>query len=149
MSNETQPEARFRGQILAQLGVDPKRPWGRLPKGQRERLLHGTGERTYRVRWSGKTGKGSFDMHWEGVLPRLMRRFKQTGSERAKRWYGQWLADSRCSSCKGARLRPESTAVVVGDEWQEGELTVRDLRTGHEERIGVEMIVEHLRGLRG
>ena len=45
--------------------------------------------------------------------------------------------------------RHPEPAVVVGDEWQEGELTVRDLRTGHEERVGVDMIVEHLRGLRG
>jgi excinuclease ABC subunit A len=142
----------FRGQILAQLGVDPKRPWGRLPKGQRERLLHGTGERTYRVRWSGKTGKGSFDMHWEGVLPRLMRRFKQTGSERAKRWYGQWLADSRCSSCKGARLRPESTAVVVGERSivEVSALTVDEARRhmsglelqGAAQKIAVEVLKE-------
>ena len=51
---------------------------------------------------------------WEGALPRLMRRFRDTGSERAKRYYGQFLADRKCSACSGARLRPESAAVLLG-----------------------------------
>jgi excinuclease ABC subunit A len=104
----------FRSQICAQLGIDMQRPWRRIPKKQREWLLHGTGERRFKVKWAGKTGKGTFEMAWEGVLPRLMRRFKETGSEGAKRWYGQFLGDARCRSCDGARLRAESAAVRVG-----------------------------------
>jgi len=104
----------FRGQVIAQLGIDVDKPWRRLPKRHREILLHGAGERTFRVRWSGKSGKGMFDMPWEGVLPRLMRRFSQTSSERAKRWLAQFIGDARCSSCDGARLRPESAAVKLG-----------------------------------
>src|SRR5262245_29964301 len=105
----------FRGQIVRQLGIDPKQPWREVPKRLREQLLHGAGDRLFRVRWSGKSGQGSFDQTWEGVIPRLMRRFRETGSERAKQWYGQWLGDARCSECKGSRMRPESAAVRVGD----------------------------------
>ncbi len=105
----------FRGQIVAQLDIDTDRPWRRLGRRQRDWLLHGTGDRTYRVRWKGKTGRGSFDTTWEGLLPRLMRRFRATGSERAKRWYAQFLADRPCSTCSGSRLRPESAAVRLGD----------------------------------
>jgi excinuclease ABC subunit A len=104
----------FRGQICAQLGIDMQRPWRRLPKQQRDWLLHGTGERRFKVKWAGKSGRGMFEMTWEGVLPRLMRRFKETTSEGAKRWYGQFLGDARCASCDGARLRAESAAVRVG-----------------------------------
>jgi excinuclease ABC subunit A len=104
----------FRGQIVARLGIDPRRPWRELPRRQREQLLHGTGERRFRVTWAGKSGQGSFELEWEGVLPRLMRRFRETTSEGAKRWYGQFLGDARCSACQGARLRPESAAVRVG-----------------------------------
>jgi excinuclease ABC subunit A len=104
----------FRGQIVRQLGIDPKQPWREVPKRLREQLLHGAGERRFRVRWSGKSGQGSFDQTWEGVIPRLMRRFRETGSERAKQWYGQWIGDARCSECGGSRLRPESAAVRVG-----------------------------------
>ena len=104
----------FRGQVIAQLGIDAGKPWRKLPKRHRDQLLHGAGDRQFRVKWSGKSSKGTFDMTWEGVLPRLMRRFKQTGSERAKRWYGQWIGDAQCSTCEGSRLRPESAAVRVG-----------------------------------
>jgi excinuclease ABC subunit A len=104
----------FRGQICAQLGVDMDRPWARLPKRHRHVLLYGAGDRTFRVRWSGRTGKGFFDQEWEGIIPRLERRFSETSSERAKRWYAQFLGSASCSSCDGTRLRLESAAVRVG-----------------------------------
>jgi excinuclease ABC subunit A len=104
----------FRGQIVKHLALDPKRPWRSLPKRKREVLLWGSGERKFAVRWKGKSGKGQFDMVWEGVIPRLTRRFKQTGSERAKRWYAQFIGDAICSACRGTRLRSESSGVRIG-----------------------------------
>ncbi len=104
----------FRGQICQKLGIEMNRPWRKLPKRQRDLLLWGAGERVFRVRWSGKSGHGTLDMRWEGVIPRLTRRFKKTGSERAKRWYARFIGDARCQGCGGARLRPESAAVRMG-----------------------------------
>ena len=103
----------FRTQILQQLGIPCDVPWKRLSAKQREKILHGTGERRYPVQWIGKSGRATFQSQWEGAIPRLLRRFLQTGSERAKRWYGQFLADSPCTGCGGTRLRPESAAVRV------------------------------------
>ena len=104
----------LRTQILKQLGIDFDQPWSRLSKSMREKILYGTGDREYRVRWNGKRGgRGSFVMSWEGVLPRLMRRFRSSHSERAKRWYSQFLGDARCSTCDGKRLRAESAAVLL------------------------------------
>jgi len=103
----------FRGQVVRQLGIDPDTPWRRLPRRQREELLQGAPGRTFRVRWSGKSGRGHFDLEWEGVVPRLMRRFLAAQSERAKRWYGRFVGDARCTACNGTRLRPESAAVRV------------------------------------
>jgi excinuclease ABC subunit A len=105
----------LRTQILKQLRVPFDVPWRKIPKRLRDQVLHGTGERQYQVRWAGKKGgKATFVMDWEGVLPRLMRRFRETTSESAKRWYAQFLADTACSTCRGTRLRPESAAVRVG-----------------------------------
>ena len=105
----------LRTQILKQIGVPLDVPWRKLPRKQQELVLHGTGEREYKVRWKGKNGgAATFTMTWEGALPRLMRRFKETSSERAKKWYSQFLGDTRCTSCAGTRLRPESAAVRVG-----------------------------------
>jgi excinuclease ABC subunit A len=104
----------FRGQLVAQLGIDFDRPLAKLTKRQREQLFHGTGDRSYKVKWKGKSGKGQFEQTWEGLFPRLERRFKQATSERAKRWYAQFIGDTECSSCQGTRLRRESAAVRVG-----------------------------------
>ena len=105
----------LRVQILAELGVPFDMPWKRIPKKLRDVTLFGTGEREYNVRWSGKRGgEGTFVMTFEGVIPRLMRRFREAGSERAKRWHAQFLAQAKCSACGGTRMRPESAAVRVG-----------------------------------
>jgi excinuclease ABC subunit A len=104
----------FRGQVIAKLGIDTTRPWSKLPKKDRDVLLYGTGDRKFRVTWKGKSGQGSMNVVWEGALPRLMRRFRETSSERAKRWYGQFLANAACTSCGGSRLRTESASVRVG-----------------------------------
>ncbi len=104
----------LRTQILKQLGIDFDLSWSRLSKQAHEQILYGTGDREYRVRWSGKRGgEGNFVMSWEGVLPRLMRRFRSSHSERAKRWYSQFLGDAQCSTCEGKRLRAESAAVLL------------------------------------
>jgi excinuclease ABC subunit A len=106
----------LRTQILKQLGVRFDVPFRKLPKKQQEQILHGAGEREFKVRWKGKSGgAATFTMSWEGALPRLMRRFKETSSESAKKWYAQFLGDTRCTTCNGTRLRPESAAVRVGE----------------------------------
>ncbi len=104
----------FRGEILSQLGIPCDKPWRRLSDRQRQQVLHGTGERRFRVKWTSRSSSGSFEVRFEGVLPQLMRRFRESKSEHMKRWYAQFLADARCSSCRGARLRAESAAVRVG-----------------------------------
>jgi len=104
----------FRGQIVKHLKISCHKPFKDLPKKQKEALLYGTGDKTYKVTWKGKSGTGHFQMSWEGLVPRLMRRFQNTKSEKAKRWYGQYMGEAPCPSCRGARLRRESAAVTVG-----------------------------------
>ncbi|MBJ18415.1 MAG: excinuclease ABC subunit UvrA [bacterium] len=106
----------FHKQILAHLKISTTKSWRRLTEKQHREILHGTGERRYRVTWSGKNGGGGqFDTTWEGLIPRLMRRFRDTKSEGMKRWYGKFMADTACTTCEGARLRIESAAVRVAN----------------------------------
>jgi excinuclease ABC subunit A len=71
----------LRSQILKQLKIPFDVPWRKLPKRQRDQILHGTGERQYDVKWVGSGGgKATFRMGFEGVLPRLLRVFRETKS---------------------------------------------------------------------
>jgi len=104
----------FRAQVISKLGIDTEKPFEKLSKKHRDTLLYGAGDRKFRVTWRGKSGQGSMNIAWEGALPRLLRRFRETSSERAKRWYSQFLANEACGTCSGTRLRAESAAVHVG-----------------------------------
>ncbi|MBW2267700.1 MAG: excinuclease ABC subunit UvrA [Deltaproteobacteria bacterium] len=142
----------FRSQICRQLDIDFDRPFRKLPKKQREQLLYGVSDQVFRVRWTGKSVQGNVETEWEGVIPRLQRRFGQTSSERAKRWYAQFIGDTRCSSCQGTRMRVESAAVRVANRSlvQISALTVDEARaffkslklTGAARQIAVEVLKE-------
>ena len=143
----------FRKQILKELKIDLHKPWRRLTDKQHKQILYGTGDRRYRVKWSGKSGGGGqFNTTWEGLIPRLMRRFKDTKSEGMKRWYAKYMANTACTNCEGARLRPESAAVRVAgrnlvevsamtvDEAREFFATIR--LAGAELKIAAEVLKE-------
>jgi excinuclease ABC subunit A len=106
--------AGFRYQILKALDIPVDVPLRRLGKKQRQMLIWGTGDRTYKLGWKGKSGQGSWEVTWEGVVPRMEKRFSQTKSERAREWCTQFMSETNCRACGGGRLRPESAAVRVG-----------------------------------
>jgi len=63
------------------------------------------------------TGAGGHDNKWdttfEGVIPNLERRYRETDSEYVKSEIEKYMAENPCPACGGARLRPESLAVTV------------------------------------
>jgi excinuclease ABC subunit A len=83
------------------LGVDLDTPWSRLPRAQREVILHGN------------EGAGRARIVWEGVVHQLHRRFRSTGSEAMRRYYMRYFSDKPCPTCGGERLKPESRAVRI------------------------------------
>jgi excinuclease ABC subunit A len=103
----------FRGQLISKLGIPTDKPWKKLSAQQKKILLYGTGDKRYRVSWKSRTGKGSLEVEWEGLVNRLMRRFSNTHSEWSKKRYAEYMGDAECQSCNGRRLRAESAAVLV------------------------------------
>jgi len=91
------------------------KPWKDLPAETREMLLFGSGEDTMSIKWSEGGRTGTYKTSFEGIIPMLMRRFKETTSESMRKHYLRYFSDKDCSACKGERLRPESRAVSVGD----------------------------------
>jgi excinuclease ABC subunit A len=57
-----------------------------------------------------------WDTTFEGVIPNLSRRYKETDSEYIRGEIERYMAATPCPVCKGARLKPESLAVTVADD---------------------------------
>ncbi|HEX3594946.1 MAG TPA: excinuclease ABC subunit UvrA [Polyangiaceae bacterium] len=97
-------------------GVDLDVPFGKLPKKMREQVLYGLGGKKIRVTWGqeGTDSHGAWGVKFQGVIPNLMRRYRETSSEKMREHYRQYLRDVGCDACDGKRLREESLAVCLG-----------------------------------
>ncbi len=95
--------------------VDVDAPWEDLPEDQRELFLNGTnGDKLY-VSYRNRMGrKRSYMTTFEGILPNLERRYKETDSDWSREKIEEYMSMRPCPECEGARLRPESRAVKVG-----------------------------------
>jgi excinuclease ABC subunit A len=100
--------------IAERYEIDLDTPWERLSASQREFFLHGTnGERvqvTYRNRFGRRR---SYATRFEGIIPSLERRYRETESDFAREKIEEYMTLRPCPECGGARLRPESRAVLV------------------------------------
>ena len=84
---------------------------GELSAENMQRILYGTGHDTYRVSLGG--GR-SFSTTYEGVIPNLERRHKETDSDFIRRDIERFMQEKPCYACKGRRLKPEVLAVTIG-----------------------------------
>ena len=99
--------------------VDLDQPWGDLPEEFRETLINGSGEKKVHLRYihegQGTTWSGESVRAYEGIIPTIKRRLRQTRSEHSRRWYMSFMSQLPCPVCHGKRLRPEAAAVRIGD----------------------------------
>jgi excinuclease ABC subunit A len=87
-------------------------PTGELTAEQLNMIMYGTGKQTYRV----SLGIGrSFDTTYEGVVPNLERRHKETDSDFIRRDIERFMQERPCHECGGLRLKPAVLAIRVGD----------------------------------
>ncbi len=77
-------------------------------------ILYGTGSESINVTLEGRNErKTSFQTSFEGVIPNLERRYRETQSEYIKAKISEYMSNRPCPTCKGERLRPEALAVTV------------------------------------
>lgn len=77
-----------------------------------QKVLYGTGNEKYRV----SLGDGrSYDAVYEGVIPNLERRYKETDSDFMRKDIERFMRERECTACHGARLKPVVLAVTVHD----------------------------------
>jgi excinuclease ABC subunit A len=88
-------------------------PWGELPARARKILLHGAKGKELDVNYKDSRFQMTFKKRWRGILPDLMRRYRNTKSENVRGQLQQYMGVAACPTCSGARLKPESLAVRV------------------------------------
>ncbi|MGH2651645.1 MAG: excinuclease ABC subunit UvrA, partial [Actinomycetota bacterium] len=101
--------------VAARYGFSPDDPVGELNDEARRILLYGNdGERVVVTYQSRSGASHEFKTTFEGVIPNLERRHRETGSEAIRTEIERYMATRPCPTCGGMRLRPESLAVTVG-----------------------------------
>ena len=97
-------------------GVDIKKPIKKLPREFLDKILYGTGNEVIDFEFESVNGTRHFSTPFEGVIPTLDRRYRETKSQGMREFYEMYMSNSPCPSCHGARLKPEVLAVKVGDK---------------------------------
>jgi len=90
-------------------------PFYKLPQKAKKAILYGEDiPITVKYVRTDGTGRGEFEEYFEGVIPELMRRYRETTSQGVRQYIEEYMTISPCPACKGTRLKPESLAVKIG-----------------------------------
>lgn len=91
-------------------------PVKELTKSQLDKFLYGTGDTKIKLHRPNTLGGGWYMSSFEGIIPNLERRYRDTNSDYSKAAIEELMMECECSECKGKRLRPEYLAVTVGEK---------------------------------
>ncbi len=95
-------------------GFDVETPWEALPASVRAVILHGSGVERIRFSQTGMDGKPRSELRsFEGVIPNLERRYRETDSSAVREELGRYLASHTCPDCEGARLNTGARNVFI------------------------------------
>jgi excinuclease ABC subunit A len=88
-------------------------PWKKLPARARQAILGGHGEEELKFELKGKKSSYSWEGTWEGIVPMLERRYRETDSQLVRGEIEKYMSIRVCPDCKGRRLKPEALSVLV------------------------------------
>jgi excinuclease ABC subunit A len=101
--------------IAERYGIDLEAPWRDLDDDQQDLFLNGTDGDRIEVSYRNRYGRRrTYMTRYEGIVPNLERRYRETDSDLAREKIEEYMSLVPCPACKGARLKPESRAVLVG-----------------------------------
>ncbi|HQE41390.1 MAG TPA: excinuclease ABC subunit UvrA, partial [Zoogloea sp.] len=111
---------QFYFQLLASLAdhyeFDVEQPFEALPATIRHVVLHGSGRDKIAFRYLSDGGKPVIKEHtFEGIIPNLERRYKETDSVAVREELTKYRATCACPVCHGTRLRTEARFVLIGE----------------------------------
>ncbi|MHA2252273.1 MAG: excinuclease ABC subunit UvrA, partial [Candidatus Kariarchaeaceae archaeon] len=105
--------------VLKHYGFDIHTPLNMLSKRAYNAILYGSDQAIkfkFENSSNGKSWKYESERKTEGIINVIRRRHKQTKSDGARRYYEQFMTNNDCPDCKGAKLRPSSLGVLVGEK---------------------------------
>jgi excinuclease ABC subunit A len=131
------PWSGFRGEYFKRVliavgeeyGFSTATPWKKLKASAKKTILYGAAGKQVTVKYKNRYGRQrSYSTKYEGVIPWVERRHTESESDRVREVIEGYMRLVPCPVCKGARLRPASLAVTVGDKniHEVGELSIRD-----------------------
>ena len=89
-------------------------PWNKLSKEIKTIILYGLKGQSIDISLKNKKWSGTYSGEWEGIVPELQRRYKQTRSFGIRKWIEGFMSTRICDSCGGKRLKKSSLNVTVG-----------------------------------
>jgi len=104
-------------QLGAAIGFNLKTPFGEMKPEHQDLVLHGAKGQKIRFKYISANGRSTWEHEgeWEGIIPNLARRYKQTESQYIREWIESFMGDVPCPACRGERLKPEARGVTIGD----------------------------------
>ena len=113
-------DSNYYSQLLSavchQYNIPMDKPWRKLSEAQRQIILYGSNDEKIRVEYRNRMGdRRVFDSAFEGVIPNLMRRYRDNTSEWIREQIEEYMTYRVCPTCQGKRLKPEVLAVRVGE----------------------------------
>jgi len=98
-------------------GFDPEEPWNALPATAQQIVLYGSGDEKLPFRYPDERGRVVTRTHrFEGILPNLERRYKETESIAVREELARFLSDKPCPECNGDRLNRAARNVFVAEK---------------------------------
>lgn len=92
-------------------------PVRQLKRADLDKILYGTNGERIKVQYENQFGtKREYETSFEGVIPNLMRRYKETDSDYIRQNIEQFMTALPCPVCKGQRLKPEALAVTIDNK---------------------------------
>lgn len=99
--------------LAEKVGFDLQTPWNDLPKDIQQLILHGSDE-SLSINWDSTKFEGEYQTTYEGVIPNLERRHRETDSTYIRSQIEAYMLELPCSDCSGMRLKREILGVHVG-----------------------------------
>lgn len=113
--------------IAKEFNFSGKDKWSDLPISIQTLMLHGSGEQKIRFRYDDGGRVYEVERVFEGVIPNMERRYRETDSNWVREEFERYQADRPCEACGGYRLKEQALAVKIAGQ-HIGQITQMSIR---------------------